>query len=174
MRCETELCSTWRCSNRSRRHSPQHTSSTVSVCGVGVRGGREGKEWKGEGGVGGRKEGVGGRGRSGREERRSGREREEWEGGKKEWEGGKKEWEGEGGVGGRGRSGREERRSGREREEWEGEGGVGGQSEEKALQVVYMNGNMLLSLYLCCTVSEGQYFEPRVCCITNWCSLVRI
>ena len=76
--------------------------------------------------------------------------------------GGRKE-----GVGGRGRSGREGKK-------WEGEGGVRGQSEEKALQVVYMNGNMLLSLYLCCTVSEGQYFEPRVCCITNWCSLVRI
>ena len=81
--------------------------------------------------------------------------------------GGSEGWERGEGVEGRGRSGREERRSGREREEWEGEGGVGGQSEEKALQVVYMNGNMLLSLYLCCTVSEGQYFEPRVCCITN-------
>ena len=63
-------------------------------------------------------------------------------------------------------------RGGREGKEWEGEGGVGGQSEEKALQVVYMN--VLVGLYLCCTVSEGQYFEPRVCCITNWCSLVRI
>ena len=66
-----------------------------------------------------------------------------------------------GGVGGRGKG----------RSAWEGEGGV---RRTLVSQVMYMNGNVLLGLSLCCTVSEYQYFEPRVCCITNWCSLVRI
>ena len=59
MRCGTELFSTWRCSNRSRRRYPQHISSTVRVCAHVERGGRE-------------REGVGGRGSVGEEWREGG------------------------------------------------------------------------------------------------------